>query len=233
MDLHQVYFYGVAVLLAWSIAIKGAKITLRPRTVSRRASLLLGLLAAAAMLLPVGEFTLWRWMFSVHANPSGTLAAALAAYVLESLSGRHLLGRRDWLALWCIGALAGALLYLPTLGFGHYDLYVLDWEGRWITGGATAVVLALLFVGNRAGVLLLFGLLAHLVDALESDNLWDYLIDPAYWLVSCSGLSYFIAGYMRSRRKTAPAIPEPSPVEPVSADPVKVGFSRSRPRKQA
>jgi len=62
--------------------------------------------------------------------------------------------------------------------------------------------------GLRAGLLLVAALAALGLDALESRNAWDYVIDPFYWLLSLGMLG---ATFLRAirQRGSAPAAAGP------------------------
>jgi hypothetical protein len=51
-------------------------------------------------------------------------------------------------------------------------------------GGAGLAAALLLWGGNRFGYVLLLALLAYATGFQESENLWDYLLDPVYGAVS-------------------------------------------------
>ncbi len=188
MTTHQLFFVVHSTLLC---AAGYASLVQR---FSRRTSLgwlpltlcLLG--GVATLLMPAGQFPVWLWAYSAHANLSLSLVAVSVVMLVQAGTGFRWFRRADWWALWSVGALAGTLLYLPSLGLPFYDPYRLHWDGRWVWGGWIALTVALSAFGNRAGVLLLAGLLGYLLDALESDNLWDYMIDPPFWLLSVAGL---------------------------------------------
>ena len=144
--------------------------------------LALGLVAVGVLLLPFGEASLWRRIFTVHANPSLPLLGIVGASLHQRFRGRPWFSREDCRAIWWFGAVGGTLLYLHPLSGLGIDFYYWGWErtfAAWGVAGAAAVLLA---VGNRLGLLLLSGLAAYAFDALESQNCWDYLIDPTYWL---------------------------------------------------
>jgi hypothetical protein len=203
---HQLFFAVHATLLcaagyAWLV-----------QRFSRRATLAwlpltLCLLAGVATVLsPAGQFPVWLWAYSAHANLSLSLVAVSVVMLIQASTGYRWFRRTDWWALWAVGALAGVVLYLPSLGLPFYDPYRLHWDGRWVWVGWIAVTVALLAFGNRAGVLLLAGLLGHLLDALESDNLWDYMIDPPFWLLSVAGLAVMAMRKSPGRRAGVPPV---------------------------
>jgi len=64
--------------------------------------------------------------------------------------------------------------------------------------------------GLRAGLLLVAALAALGLDALESRNAWDYVIDPFYWLLSLGMLAaIWLRAARRSRRAGPAAIVNP------------------------
>jgi hypothetical protein len=81
-------------------------------------------------------------------------------------------------------AFAGSALYLHPMFLGAVDLYYWGWERTWAVWGLAAMAGVLLLWGNRLGVLFLAALIAYAVNALESQNCWDYIMDPFYWLIS-------------------------------------------------
>jgi hypothetical protein len=82
------------------------------------------------------------------------------------------------------GAITGSVLYLHPIFFRSLDLYYWGWDRAGAAWALAALAGIFLAGGNRLGVLLLGALIAYSVDALESANCWDYLIDPLYWLIS-------------------------------------------------
>jgi hypothetical protein len=51
-------------------------------------------------------------------------------------------------------------------------------------GGAGLTAALLIWCGNRFAYVLLLALLAYATGFQESENLWDYLLDPVYGAVS-------------------------------------------------
>ena len=197
MSLDHAFYFVATVLGVWCATIRLAKGLTRAPRLSARILWITAVVSVAFALVPLGRFSLWRWLFSAHANPSVPLLGVLALYVLGAATGRSWFSRRDWRALWWVGAGLGTWLYLPVLGLAHYDAYAVHWEGRWIAAGATVLAMLLLLFGNRAGLLIVAALLGHLLGVLESVNLWDYLVDPFFWLLSLGGLLQ--AAFTRTR----------------------------------
>jgi hypothetical protein len=77
---------------------------------------------------------------------------------------------------------AGVLLYPAALGLTYFDPYALGYASPVFAGVLLVLALAAWYLRLEWLVaLLLLAVLARLANALESRNLWDYLIDP--WLV--------------------------------------------------
>ena len=205
MNLFESSYIVCACVMLTAICTKASQTFLGRRELPWQLPAGFALLTLAALLwIPLRGLPLWRWGYSAHANPSLTLVAMMVVFAAESGWHKQWLNAREWLTLWAVGAIAGLALYLPVLGLPVYDIYALDWESRWVAAGCTLLVLCLLATGNRAGIVLLIPLAAHVVNVLESDNLWDYLIDPGYWLLSIVGLSRFGWRTLRQRRVTTP-----------------------------
>ncbi len=212
MSSTHLYFCGAIVLLLWTLLLwlselfTGAKVT---RT-TRVRTLVLGAAALGLTVLPLGEFTLWRWLMSAHANPSVLLVGFLAAFVGRRLTGRAWLSDRERLTAYVIGFAVGSTLYVSATGYFGPDLYAKAWESHGVVIVTGLLAAALLIAGNRIGILLVAALAAHVLDLLESDNAWDYLIDPAFWLISVGGLTRMVFGAAIRRVRGGRNAPAPA-----------------------
>lgn len=205
-----VAFYVAAVILLLWAGLAAAARRLAPSCFSCRRRLLLGVVAAGLAFVPIGGVPLWLRAFSFHPNPClpllGLGVVGWGRVVLE----RSWFGREDWLALWGFGAVAGTVLYVHPLVATDVDVYFWGWER-----GVAASVLGSLAVlalagGFRAGLLLVAALAALGLDALESRNAWDYVIDPFYWLLSLGMLAAILLRAARNlRRAGSPAAGTP------------------------
>lgn len=198
-------FYVSAVIsLLWA-ALAAAGRRLVPHGFTLRRRLLLGLVAAGLAFLPLGDVPLWMRAFSFHSNPSlpllGLGLVAWARVVFE----RSWFGREDWLALWGFGAVAGTVLYVHPLVATDVDVYFWGWE-RGVAASVLGALAVLAIAGGlRAGLLLVAALAALGLDALESRNAWDYVIDPFYWLLSLGMLAAILLQAARRPRRSGPA----------------------------
>ena len=138
----------------------------------------------ALLLVPVGPALLpvVAYIRGISSDLSAMLVLLAVLKMWQLGGGRALITRRE--QTWLSGAvLVAALgLYPLALGWGPWDAYRLGW-------GSMGMLLALLSLCGVAwyahmrilALLVAFCLLAWVAGWQESDNLWDYLLDP--WLV--------------------------------------------------
>jgi hypothetical protein len=141
--------------------------------------------AAVFVLLwcPVGpaRLPLVAYVRGISSDLSVSLVAIACLGMYRRLRGLPLVAQRERIAASFVFAAAAMFLYPLALGWGDWDAYRLGW-GSW---AFWAVLLALSLACWARGLrllpaLLALALLAWVAGALESTNLWDYLIDP--WL---------------------------------------------------
>lgn len=208
--LHPLALTGALwVTLLWA----ATKVLGRPA--GRRLQLALGVLAGALLLVPVESVSLGRWVESFYPNPSLLSIAVVLALLWRELSQRDLLRPADLRALLNLAAIAGSLLYLNPLWGRAVDFYYFGWRSGPAIWTITALALFLLAVGNRAGIVLTAALGAFALSALESNNAWDYVVDPAIWMISLGALTLRTLASVRrrwtERSRGAPAVAAASP----------------------
>jgi hypothetical protein len=190
---------------------------------SRRVNLGFGIATVLILFLPVDGLRLWSWAFSFCPNPSLPLLGMVCAGLWQRLFGIAVFKPADWRATWIFGVVVGSALYLHTMLIGSLDLYYWGWDRESAVWSLAALSVAFLACGNRHGVLLLAALIAHAVDALESANCWDYIIDPFYWMISVGVLvTRSVAGCRVRWRGGRPVDPLP-PLVVVAELPKPVG----------
>jgi hypothetical protein len=158
-------------------------------------------LAAGLAWLPLGALDLSSRLLSYSGLLSLTSLLLLTDQAARRLADRRLLAPLEQRLLLLGAGLLGLVLYPPALGLGRFDPYGLGLAGITLplALGATA---ALAWWHARRGPawLLLGALWAWLLGIGESQDLWDYLIDP--WVV----LYAFLRGILTpfARRSGAP-----------------------------
>ena len=192
--LHPIALTGVIWLtLNWATA------RMRGRPIGPRLQAAWGLVSVGLLFVPIGSVSLGRWVESFYPNPSLVGMALVLTLLWRNLTQRELLRPADLRALLTIAAVGGSLLYLNPLWGRAVDFYYFGWRNGPAIWMITALALFLLAVGNRAGVVLTAALAAFAVGALESNNAWDYVVDPLIWLVSLGTLSLRTATAIRRR----------------------------------
>lgn len=155
-------------------------------------TLVAGAAAAGAVLFPWFGHSLPFWSAGLSANFSVVMVLLLAVSIHDRACQGQFFRTRDWKAAWIFGAVAALLLYPSALGLGpqNFDSYALGWpwlfrgQSLVLFGGAGLTAAALIWRGNRFGYVLLVALVGYVTGFQESENLWDYLLDPVYGAVS-------------------------------------------------
>ena len=174
------FVWPTAALLLLSCFVFRARIPPRPA----RSFSIATLCAAAIVCLPLGGIPLGRWFTGLCANFSLPLLALIADLLGRRVFGTDLLEKKGRRAAAWFGAIAGVVLYPMALGIGKLDPYVSGWFFSWLFAVAGVLTALLLLRGNRFGLALLAAIAAFHLHLLESDNYWDYLVDPVYFTVS-------------------------------------------------
>lgn len=148
--------------------------------------------AALLLIVPVLGHPARYWVAALAANVSIPLVALLVASIAARAGFHPLFRAQEWRACWIFGAVGALVLYPSALGLGlrNLDSYALGWP--WLDSamslalfGAVALTSAfLVYRGNRFGWVLLLSSVAYLLRIQESQNYWDYLIDPLYGVAS-------------------------------------------------
>lgn len=178
--------YLVPWLLLWWIFQRAARLS------GWAGTSIAGLAAAAAVFFPWFGHPLPFWSASLSANFSVIMVLLLAVGILDRAGWPGVFRAGEWKAAWIFGAAASLLLYPSALGLGprNFDAYALGWP--WLFRGQSLVLFAgaglaaalLIWRGNCFGYVLGLALLGYAAGFQESENLWDYLLDPVYGAVS-------------------------------------------------
>lgn len=160
----------------------------------------MGVLAMGIVWFPVGGLPLGRWFTGLSANFSLPLLALIADAIGRRVCNAELLGQNGTRAATGFGAVAGILLYPMALGLGPVDPYALGWSFGWLFAATGALTATWLWRGNRFGLVLLAAIVAYDLRLQESNNYWDYLVDPVYFLISLVAVSRQWVQFASSRR---------------------------------
>lgn len=171
---------------------------------------LLAAAGAACLAVPAGGLPLYARLRGVVGEPSVVTLAALAAAAWLAVRGGSFLSRGDLSALAAAAAVSALALYPSAAGAVPWNLYRAGYRPLSLAVCVLAFSVWAWRAGRRgAAFAALAALAAFDLGALESENLWDYLIDPAGALCA-SGWWLWRAARAAARRAHRPyAAPAP------------------------
>lgn len=171
------FSFVVPYLLA-SIAV-GFLLRLAGMNISRRPGKLIALgIPLVLILLPVKHVPAARFLTGLNANFSITLGAILLDSFLWEIERIRLLDRRALRTIGLGGLFLGFCLYPCSMNLVPFDLYRFGWGSVSLLGPILLLTILLVLRGNQAGFVLAASVAAYALKLLESENLWDYLLDP-------------------------------------------------------
>jgi hypothetical protein len=176
---------------------------------TRLALLLAGV--AVLALMPLGALPPAGYVRGAIGDLSITTTVLLVRAVWRPFFGWGPIERRSRVALQAVVAAVGFALYPLALGIGPIDPYRLGFGNSWSMG--LLFLLALAAWGLQFQLVALciaLGLLAYAVGWHESNNLWDYLLDPLLWGYALCGL---LAPLARARLKRGAETRRPDPLQ--------------------
>lgn len=153
-----------------------------------RPTLIFAFLSALVSCFPIGELPFARVLISLNINCCIPLTALTSSRIWYNATGVRLLDKSAVSSLWVFALVAGLVLYPMALGLGRFDPYELGWNFSLLFLITLAITIVLLFKRNRSGIVLILCILGYNLQVLESTNLWDYLIDPTFVLLSAACL---------------------------------------------
>lgn len=179
-----VWWYPV---LAWGVA--GAALArVIALALRRRVPRWMLAVAAAAAIVPVAGLPAGRWLHGLGLSFSVPLLVVLADFAAGGPDDRRILDAGARRAATWFGVLAGLLLYPAALGLGRFDPYVLGWTTPGVPVAVALLGGTLALIGNRFGHVLLAAGVMWQIGCLESDNAWDYVVDPLYAMLAAVNL---------------------------------------------
>jgi hypothetical protein len=195
---------GTALLMACLASLAARRFAL-----SRVVRIVVVLAAATAALLPLGGLMVAGYLRAALGDLSIVSQALLAVAVVGYVNGRRYLAEKETKILMSVIVLAGAFLYPAALGLTYFDPYALGYGSPWFAGVLLILTLAAWHLRLEwLAALVVAAVLARLLNALESRNLWDYLIDP--WLLLYALLWLVRWGLQRTWRAAPRSAPSSS-----------------------
>jgi hypothetical protein len=144
---------------------------------------------AAQALLPLGPLPPAGYVRGLMGDLSITTLVLLLRAICRPFWGWSRVDSKTSLALQGLLAAGGLALYPLALGIGRFDPYRLGFANPWFLGVLLLLALAgWLLELHLPSVCLAMSVLAYALGFYESQNLWDYLLDPLVSLYGLSGL---------------------------------------------
>ena len=180
------YIHHYIALLGCLLLLVAAPLTLlrQPRYPRKVVTIAMFLMLGLA-ILPIYDQIPLVYMRAVITDLSITSLFLLCLFIATAYTGEAYLADQNRQTVYRSVLLGAVLLYPLALGLTPYDSYALGYGSPIMFIGLALFAYYLLW--RRAYVvlgLLLVAIVAYLVGILNSDNLWDYLMDPWVFFVA-------------------------------------------------
>lgn len=170
---------------------------------ARKRKIVVAVLLLLCMLIPLNGLTVAQWLRSVLGDLSVLTLVLLSNILAQRLFIFNLIkpvSRQS--LLWGV-VLVGVVFYPLALGLGAFDPYRLGYVPIWMS---LLLILSSVFCWFRGrrdlAVVLLLPLLAFNLKLLESENLWDYLLDPLLFIYAVVQSAAYL-GFDRLKKQGA------------------------------
>ena len=151
---------------------------------------LLACAVAGAALIPFGGLPAAAYVRGVIGDLSISSLVLLVLGILRPMLGWHQPDTQSRFVLQLLIALAAVGLYPMALGIGLFDPYRLGYGNPWFMGALLTLALAACFRHVYIVALCIaLAVFAWSAGWYESDNLWDYLLDPLVAIYAIGALA--------------------------------------------
>lgn len=194
----MIHFTDMTGLASSAVAMVAALLLLPG--VARLPKPYLALLAGMAMLvvlIPFGGLPLAAYVRGITGDLSITSLILLALSILRPLFSWRRADMHSGFVLPVLIALAAVALYPMALGLGLFDPYRLGYGDPWFMCVLLVMALAASFRQfNAVASCIALSVFAWSIGWYESNNLWDYLLDP--WVSAYAVVALMKHGLRRS-----------------------------------
>ncbi len=158
------------------------------------------MLTIALSLVNFSQFTIGGYLRGIVADLSLTTTVMLMAGCYAGLVGHAVVSKTERVVAGSLLVGGGLILYPMSLGFSSFDPYQWGYYPALLGALLSALLLIALYKEFLLIVTcLLAGLLAYSYGLLDSNNLWDYLIDPLAFIYGVSILLRHLARQISQR----------------------------------
>jgi hypothetical protein len=163
------------------------------------------IIVAAAALIPYAGLPIAAYMRAVIGDLSITTLVLLGWVILRKMSDGRLPADRQTLPLYTLIALAALGLYPLALGMGLVDPYRLGYGNPWLLGILLAIALLACWLRwTLLALCIALAVLAWVMGWYESNNIWDYFLDP---LLAVCAIGALIRRGWGMRKPRMPLLP--------------------------
>jgi hypothetical protein len=139
---------------------------------------------ALLVMLPLFDYPVWYKVRGIFGDSSITAVLFYSALVLQQNFSWQLYRGKELVLLRRLVLLTAILLYPFALGLTQFDSYRLGYANPWMLATLLVVTLFCWFRHYYfLATIITVAVIADSLQLLESRNLWDYLIDPAFILI--------------------------------------------------
>jgi len=188
------YYIVLAILLQW----------VSRSFVNRRMANSLTLFAPLLILIiPFSGLPVAYYLRGATGDLSVITVMLLSAALARTFYNIEILNKKTagyfYLAIFIIGA----LFYITSLGYGQFDPYGLTYESLVIPFTLLASLVLLAWKKQYGlAMLLLVPMIAYETGLLESNNIWDYILDPFLWVYATIRTFKYLFGTIKKHKTT-------------------------------
>lgn len=169
----------------------------------------LPIVVGLASLVPLAGPSLAGYLLGIFGGLSVTTQVLLALAIASFVSGRECVPESDRRTILASVAATACVLYPLGLGLGGFDPYAAGYGSPHLLGLLALFALAAWFAGRYFTVAIITAALAaQLAGLMESDNLWDYLIDAPLAAYAIGGWLWIAARRLRAVRAAPTTVRE-------------------------
>jgi len=163
---------------------------------------------ALAASIPISTRSGFEWIVSAIGRPSAPGLLLLATLAVATVIGRNLNDNRECRFATGLLAITGFILYPGATGYLDFDTYALGYSGYVLPAALVAILAYALYRRYFFVVAALdVAIIAFLLSAGRSNNLWDYVIDPVAWLIGIGTWIFLLVRAVVRRSKASLSIP--------------------------
>lgn len=199
IDSTQVYsFYTYYIVLA--ILLQGWSRSFDNRRLANSLTLFAPLLI---LIIPFSGLPVVYYLRGFTGDLSIITAILLSAVLARKFYKFEILNKKTAGYFYSAIFIIGAFFYITSLGYGQFDPYGLAYGSLVIpfTLLASSILLAWKKQYELA-VLLVVPIIAYETGLLESNNIWDYMLDPFLWVYATTRTFKYLFGTIK-KHKTA------------------------------